>query len=117
MKYCFHSSSFHLYSILFIAPASIYTVFFSSLQILFTLTVSFNKSHFYLGKLLCSSSRLLFTQRIKCSQPNFYLIKELLFSSIQLLLKHMNYFPFHEALYALEFEKMDTEVEMFVYRI
>ena len=35
MQYYFHSSSFHLYSILFIAPTSIYSLLFSSLQLLF----------------------------------------------------------------------------------
>jgi len=59
---------------------------------------------------------------------NFYLHKELvqltklylitqLFSSIQLLLKHVKYIFFREFLYVLRLWKMDTEDEIFRYRI
>ena len=70
MQYCFHHSSFCLYSILFITPASICTVFFSSIQRLFQLRVIFNKSHFCWHKQLFSSFQLLFTQRISVINRN-----------------------------------------------
>src|SRR6218665_2052427 len=63
MQYCFHHSSFCLYSILFIIPASISTIFFSSIQLLVQLRVIFKKSHFCWRKQLSSSFQLLFTQR------------------------------------------------------
>jgi len=47
IHYSFHHFSFSLYIIIFITPACIYTLLFSSLQLLFTL-FSFNHSSFYL---------------------------------------------------------------------
>src|SRR6218665_3552656 len=46
----FHHSNFYLYSTLFTSPASIYTVFFSLVELLFNKV--FHHSHFYLANII-----------------------------------------------------------------